>query len=151
MKQIDYLPYLLLFFGTSALIAEVSSPGLMGPGFLALLFYALFFWLAFLKGDANALEIVLFLIGAVCIGLEIFVVPGFGIFGIGGGLMVILSIVLASQTWVIPRNEYQFEKLPESLLTVLTAGAGLLVGLYIMHRFFAKATGVRHITFTPPN
>ena len=149
LKAAVFLPYFLLFFGTSALITELSSPGLVGPGFIALLFYALFFWLAFLKGDANALEIVLFLVGAVCIGLEIFVVPGFGIFGIGGGIMVTFSIVLASQTWVIPRNEYQLEQLPSSLMTVITAAAGLLIGMFVMHRFFGKLPGFNRIVLQP--
>ena len=44
LKANSFLPYFLLFFGTSALITEVSAPGLVGPGFIALLFYSLFFW-----------------------------------------------------------------------------------------------------------
>lgn len=151
LKHVDRLPYILLFFGTIALITEVSSPGLVGPGFIALLFYSLFFWLQFLKGDADALEIILFLVGIVCIGLEIFVVPGFGIFGIGGGAAVILSIVLASQSWVIPKNEYQFEQLPQSLLAVITTGAGVLLGLFIMRRYIGKAPGLRGVMLAPPD
>ena len=37
--------------------------------------------------------------------LEIFVIPGFGIFGLGGGAMVMMSLVLASQILVMPRSE----------------------------------------------
>ena len=40
----------------------------------------------------------LFVAGVSCLLLEMFVIPGFGIFGLGGGAMVLASIVLASQT-----------------------------------------------------
>ena len=45
---------------------------------VAALCFALFFWSHFLGGTAGWLEVVLFLIGAVCLALEIFVIPGFG-------------------------------------------------------------------------
>ena len=151
LKGATFLPYFLLFFGTSALITELSSPGLFGPGFVALVFYLLFFWLAFLKGDATALEALLFVAGVVCIALEIFVVPGFGIFGLGGGTLVVISIILASQTFVIPRNEYQFEQVPQSLLSVITVGAGLLISLFLMRKYLDKAPGLRGVMLAPPS
>ena len=49
----------------------------------------------------------MFLAGVACILLEIFVIPGFGIFGLGGGALVILSLVLASQILVMPRSSQQ--------------------------------------------
>ena len=48
------------------------------------------------------LELMLFVGGLACIALEIFVIPGFGVFGVGGGIMVLPSIVLASQTFIFP-------------------------------------------------
>ena len=47
----------------------------------------------------------LFVGGLACIAMEIFVLPGLGVFGIGGGVMVLMSIILASQTFIFPRND----------------------------------------------
>ena len=44
--------------------------------------------------------------------------PGFGIFGLGGGVLVLASLILASQTFVFPHNAYQFAQLQRSLLTI---------------------------------
>ena len=60
--------------------------------------------------------------GALCIAIELFVTPGTGVFGVGGGTLIIVSVVLASQTFIIPRNTYQLEQLPYSLATVLAGG-----------------------------
>ena len=151
MKENCCIPYLLLFMGCSAFLSEISAPGVGVPGFVALVCFMLFFWLQFLKGDATSLEILLFIGGVLCIAAEIFVIPGFGIFGLGGGAMVIVSIVLASQTWVIPRNEYQLERLPYSLLSVIAAGAGVFVGILLMRRYADRAPGLRGVMLAPPD
>ncbi len=75
---------ILLFVGGFALIAELSSPGIGIGGFLSAVCFLLYFWSNFLHGTAEVLEIMLFLTGIACIAIEIFVLPGFGIFGLGG-------------------------------------------------------------------
>ena len=103
------LASLLLFVGGFALIAEIMSPGIGAGGFIASVCYLLFFWSQFLHGTATWLEALLFLAGIAFVALEILVLPGFGIFGLGGGVMIIVALVLASQTTVqIPQNAYQW-------------------------------------------
>ena len=86
----------------------------------------LFFWLNFLGGTAGWLEVSLFLAGVGCVLLEIFVLPGFGIFGIGGVLVILASLVLASQTFIIPQNSYQLLQFRNSLLILAVSGCGML-------------------------
>ncbi len=134
MRQSCMLPWLLIFFGVIAMMIEVSSPGVGLPGFISLVCFVLFFWLMLLNGTATSLEILLFVVGLVCVGVEIFILPGFGAFGFGGEALIIVALILASQTFVIPRNEYQFERLPYSLFTVVAAGAGVIAGVLLMRR-----------------
>ena len=47
-----------------------------------------------LQGNPVMLEILLFLAGCWCSGIEIFVIPGMAILGLGGGLLIIASLVL---------------------------------------------------------
>ncbi len=129
----------LLFVAFFALITEASAPGIGVAGFVSGFCFMLFFWAQFLNGTAGWLEIVLFGGGLICLALEIFVIPGFGVFGIGGGIMVLSSIVLASQTFVIPRNAYQFDQLPSSMFSMVTAAGGVLVALWIMRRILPDA------------
>lgn len=68
-------------------------------GILSVLCFSLFFWSNFMGGTAGWLEVVLFLLGVGCLALEIFVVPGFGVFGVSGILLVLASLVMACHSW----------------------------------------------------
>lgn len=126
------LAFLLLFIGFMALSAEANAPGLSVPGFVALVCFALYFWMKFLAGTAEWLELIAFSLGLICIAIEIFVVPGFGIFGIGGLALTVLGIVLMSQTFVIPRNVYQVEVLSRGVWLALGGAAGMVGGFVAM-------------------
>ncbi|MFV1967236.1 MAG: nodulation protein NfeD [Pirellulaceae bacterium] len=141
----------LLFVAWFALLLEFSQPGLSVAGFISALCFVLFFWSNFLHGTSGWLEVLLFLVGVASVLMEFFVIPGFGIFGLGGGILIIGSIVLASQTFVIPRNSYQMEQLPGSLMTVAAAGAGAFASLVIMRRYLPDAPVLKTLMLASPD
>ncbi|MDR2346172.1 MAG: hypothetical protein LBE18_08915 [Planctomycetaceae bacterium] len=128
------------------LIAVLSSPGMsmfiifvvvlalkydftgLGIGaFIAIIGICLFFWLNFLGGTAGWLEVILFLVGVLCLLVEIFILPGLGVFGLGGAIAIILSLVFATQTFYIPRNSYQFAQAQNSVLMLCVSGVGMII------------------------
>ena len=117
---------LILMVVFLALMVESNSPGIGVGLFVAIVGVVLFFWLQFLGGTAGWLEVVLFLAGVGCVLLEIFVLPGFGIFGLGGAALILSSLVLASQTFIIPQNSYQVLQFRNSLLILAVSGIGVL-------------------------
>lgn len=133
------LMFLLLFIGFVTLSAEAGAPGLGIAGFISMVCFALYFWMKFLAGTAEWLELIALALGLTCIAIEIFIVPGVGIFGIGGLILTILGIVLMSQTFVIPRNSYQLEVLTRGVWIALGALAGMVGG------FFAIRSLVPHV------
>jgi membrane-bound ClpP family serine protease len=141
---------LLLFVAWFALLVELSHPGLSVAGFVSMLCFMVYFWSQFLHGTAGWLEILLFGVGIISVALEIFVMPGSAVFGFGGGLLIIVSIVLASQTFIIPRNTYQLEQLPGSLMMVAAGGAGAFVSLVVMRRYLAEAPILKRLMLATP-
>ncbi len=141
----------LLFIAFFALISEASTPGLGVAGFISGVSFLLFFWCQFLNGTAGWLELVLFAGGLTCIALEIFVIPGFGVFGVGGGVMVLLSIILASQTFVFPRNTYQLDQVPGSLFSMLAACGGIFAALWFMRHFLVESRLFGRLVLSPPS
>ncbi len=140
----------LLFIGGFALISEFMAPGLSFAGFASGLCFMLYFWSQYLHGTAQWLEILLFVMGVACLALEMFVVPGFGIFGIGGAGLIIGSLVLASQTFILPQNSYQTEQFPYSIMTVAAAGGGVLSAIYFLQKYFDKSPFTRAMVLSPP-
>jgi membrane-bound serine protease (ClpP class) len=139
----------LLFVACFAFFAEFSHPGLGVPGFVSALCFLVYFWSNFLHGTAGWLEVLLFLGGLISIALEFFVLPGLGVFGLGGGFLVVASIVLASQTFVVPRNSYQLGQMPSSLATVVAALAGAVVALVMMRRYLPETPLLRRLLLAP--
>jgi membrane-bound ClpP family serine protease len=81
--------------------------------------------------------------------MEIFVFPGLGIFGLGGGLLIIAALVLASQTYIIPRNDYQMEHVRTSLLTIIGAAGGTVVVAAVMRRYLPHAPMFNRVLLAP--
>ncbi|WP_182870352.1 NfeD family protein [Rhodopirellula sp. JC639] len=145
------LMMILLMVGFVALSAEMNAPGMGVPGFLAMVCFGLFFWMNYLAGTAEWLELVLLMLGLACIALEIFVIPGFGVFGIGGLIMTIASIVLMSQTFVLPQNSYQLTVITRGIWAALGGLMGLFGGFVLMRQFFPHLPLFRHLVMETPD
>jgi len=144
------LAWLLLLIGGAGLYIELNTPGLGFGGFIAMVAFIVYFWSQYLHGTSGWLEVMLFVAGLVCLAAEIFVVPGMGVLGLGGGLLVIASLVLASQSFVLPANDYQVRQLQWSLLGILGAGVG--VGFFgaVVRRWLPSTPVLRHVLLAPP-
>lgn len=143
------LAALLLIVGIVGLYIELNSPGLGIGGFVASVALLLFFWSKFLDGTADWLEVMLFVTGVVFVLMELFVIPGFGIFGLGGALLVIASLVLASQTFILPKTETQLFELRNSLATVAGAGFGFLLLAGVLRQYLPQSAMFRRMTLAP--
>jgi membrane-bound serine protease (ClpP class) len=86
---------ILIMIGFFGLLAEIKSPGWGLPGTAGLVALALFFGSAYILQLASVIEILLFIIGLGLILLEVFVIPGFGVAGISGIILVIVSLFLS--------------------------------------------------------
>ncbi|MCG8448569.1 MAG: hypothetical protein MI725_03190, partial [Pirellulales bacterium] len=129
---------------------ELRAPGIGVGAFVAAVGLLLFFWSMYLNGTAGWLEVLLLLAGLCFILLEIFVLPGFGIFGLGGAALVIASLVLASLTFVWPQSEAELQELTHSVGTVALAGIGVMAFVIVSRRYLPHAPVLRNVVLEPP-
>ena len=144
------LAVLLLVVGFVGIYIELHTPGLGAGAFVAAVAFMLFFWSNFLNGTAEWLEVLLFLGGVFFLLLELFVLPGFGVFGLGGGAMILASLVLASQTFVLPRTESQMNELRHSLTIVAVATVCVVGSAMLLRRYLPNAPMFRTLLLNPP-
>ena len=123
---------LLFVIGAIGLYVEISAPGIGLGGLVAGLSLTLFFWSRFLGGTAGWLEVILVVAGAMFLAVEIFVLPGFGIAGIIGLLLMGAGIVLASQNHVIPQSARGMHELGMSLVVLVASGVLSLVAAAVL-------------------
>ena len=143
--------FILVFVGGAALIVEMKTPGVGVGAFTAGVCFLLFFWGQILRGNADYLEVMLFIAGVLCLALEVFVLPGVLIFGFGGGALIVASLILATQTFVLPRNSYELSQVPVSIFMVLGAGTGMLVSFYVMGRIIPHTPMLSSLVLKAPD
>jgi membrane-bound serine protease (ClpP class) len=141
----------LLIIGGAALYAELHSPGIGVGAFVAAVCFVLFFWSHYLAGKVEWLQILLFVTGIICLLLEVFVIPGFGIFGLGGGVLIVISLILACQTFVIPRNAYQVVEFRNSLLAIAAAMVGIIAAASTINRWLPHTPFLGQLVLHPPS
>ena len=85
---------ILIIIGFVGLLVEGVVPGWGVPGSIGVLAFASFYGGNLLVGNTSWGIILLFVAAIILLGLEIFVVPGFGITGISGFILLAASILL---------------------------------------------------------
>ncbi|OQX28947.1 MAG: hypothetical protein B0D92_06300 [Spirochaeta sp. LUC14_002_19_P3] len=120
---------ILLIIGIIALYLEISSPGFGVPGAIALICFAVVFGSGGLMGNLGAVEILLFLIGLVMLILEIFIIPGFGLVGIGGILLMLIALVFSQQSFYWPQFDWQRGILLRSLSIIAVSIIGSIAAI----------------------
>ena len=117
---------LLILIGLVALFLEINSPGFGLPGTVAIIVFFTLFGTNSLMGSVDSLEIILFILGIGLLAVEIFILPGFGVAGISGIVLIGAALVFSMQDFVIPTVSWEWDLLGRNVMTVV---AGLLAGI----------------------
>jgi membrane-bound serine protease (ClpP class) len=86
---------LLMSLGLLGIMVEIRTPGFGVPGAVGLVSLALFFWGHWIVRLAGWEELLLILAGVILLGLEVFVIPGFGIAGVAGTAALVAGLAMA--------------------------------------------------------
>ena len=136
---------LLVLVGLAALYLEITSPGFGVPGTIAIIAFLTIFLGGALLGTVGSLEIVLFLLGIILLVIEIFLIPGFGVTGVSGIILMIFALILSRQEFVIPRVPWQWDIFLRNLRNIGFGFAGSLVLLVLLLRIFPRAPGLKRL------
>lgn len=141
----------LIMLAITCLILEVKMPGVSLPGVLSALFFVLFFWShSQFSGQIFWLAIFLFFLGMILIGVEIFVLPGFGVTGIAGILLVLGSLgLVAYGHW--PKNPDEWVGLGKSMAPYGISCMGALVAVVFIAQFLPSMPMTSKLFLKPPD
>lgn len=119
---------------------ELQTPGIGFPLVVSITAALLYFAPLYLEGLAANWEILVFIIGLILIGIEIFVIPGFGLAGISGIVLVVAGLTLS----LLNNVDFNFDGVEtggvgKALITViLGVGFGFALVLYLSSRIGSK-------------
>jgi membrane-bound serine protease (ClpP class) len=88
-------------------------------------------------------------LGIIFIGMEVFVMPGFGIAGVGGLALTLGSLVMASQRFLVPGSMEELGDMGWDVMTVFGAFVGFLIALLFLANYIGDIPGLRRLTLKP--
>ena len=121
---------ILIMIIVAGIYFELQTPGFGFPSIAALTAAFLYFTPLYLDGFVQNWEIIIFIAGIVCILLELFVFPGFGISGILGIIFISLGLAFA----LLNNDYFSFEQvqLPDVSRSALTVLSGILLAFIVI-------------------
>jgi membrane-bound serine protease (ClpP class) len=125
VRFITKIAPILMLIGFAALYIEYKTPGLIFPGIIGALCLGLVFFSQYLVGLATYTELLIIVLGVLLLGIEIFVLPGFGIAGIAGITCIVIGLILSFQYFVFPSPSMPWQ------LREMTGNIGKVVGSFI--------------------
>jgi len=151
-RWISMLAPLFLLAGLLGIYLEFKTPGVVLPGVVGVVCLALFFWGHHIAGLAGLEEVILFVLGAALLAVEVFVIPGFGLLGVAG-LVLMLWALLSAMIRHVPGEPRHFDwallqgpvfKL--ALALVLLLPAAWLAGRWLPRTGFYRRLVLEHST-----
>ena len=139
----------LILVGLGGGYFELKTPGFGIGGIICLSAFALFFFGNYMAGNMAGYELAaLFVIGIALIGVEVFVIPGFGVAGITG-LFLLVGAVVFSMFYGVTWQTYQWggseevsfaDALRKPTMNLAIGIFGSLFLLFLMMRFLPKVS-----------
>lgn len=132
--------FMMMIIG--GIFVEIRTPGIGLPLITAIVGAVLYFAPAYMGHLAEHWEILLFVIGLVLVAVEIFVIPGFGVCGIAGIILIIASLALAMVDNGVFREwdgSLNLQPLIKPLAIVVTSFAAAIGGsMWLVSKLFAS-------------
>jgi len=125
-----FISGILILIIIGGIYFEMQSPGIGFALLAAVVALVLYLVPYYLNGLADNWEIIALFLGLALIGVEVFVLPGFGVAGIAGITLTVGSLILI----MINNNVFDFEFVPANdlLFAVAAAFGGLLGGITLL-------------------
>ena len=125
-----FISGLLILIIIGGIYFEMQTPGIGFALLAAVVALVLYLVPYYLNGLADNWEIIALFLGLGLIGVEIFVLPGFGVAGIAGITLTLGSLILI----MLNNNVFDFEFVPANdlLFAVAAAFGGLLGGIIVL-------------------
>jgi len=140
---------LLFVVGLVGILYECSAPGTCIGGLVGLTCFSLFYWSRFLGGTSGWLEVVLFVLGIIFLAIELFVLPGFGVAGFVGLVMIATSLILACQNFVLPETNHELQISLGAVFTLLISGVVFMGIAYALTSYIGTIPVLSQLVLAP--
>lgn len=137
---------------------EFNHPGLILPGITALVALVVFVGAPYAAGLANFWPAVLLIVGVALVLVEVFVLPGFGVAGILGGLAVLVALVGTfvprlpdAPLFTLPDRDTLWTSIRTGVIVVTSSLMAAVVGILFLMRYLPKLPLANRVVLENPD
>jgi membrane-bound serine protease (ClpP class) len=132
---------LLIMLIVGGIYFELQSPGIGFPLAAAITAAILYFAPHYLEGLAQNWELIIFIIGLILLAVEIFAIPGFGVAGISGIILMVLGLTLAMVDNIV--FDFSFSTAMASIvksfvIVAISMFLGMILSLWLGGKLFTS-------------
>lgn len=135
----------LLLVGLGGIFLEMKTPGFGLPGSVGVLAMLVFFFGSYLANLSGYMTGILFFVGVGLLLVELFLIPGFGVTGIAGILLMVGSAFFAMFNFAPEGFAFRTDSLLAPLMTLLVSLFGLVPLLYLVSRIGPQTRTVQRM------
>ncbi len=133
---------------------EFHAPGQFVGGAVALVALMIFLGAPYVTGLADVWEILLVMLGVILLAVEIVLIPGFGVAGILGLVLVLVGLIATfvpaePGPVIIPRMPATWLGLQTGLRVVFGGLACSLIGMWLLSKYLPSVPGTRGLFLAP--
>ena len=135
-----FISGILIMVIVGGIYFELQSPGMGFPSIAAVTAALIYFAPLYLEGLAANWEIAVFIVGLILVMVEVFAIPGFGVAGISGILLIVLSLSFSMVDNVgFTFSMEQGEKLFTAFMIVIIATtAGVFLSFFLARKMLTS-------------
>lgn len=150
--------FLLMMLGA---YAEFQTPGLGLPGTVALIALILFLGAPYMAGFTVTWEIAAIVLGVALLSIELFVIPGFGLAGFIGIILMMIGLVASfvpaepsfdgGDWFQMPELPLTYDYLRNGLYAMAAGLGGSIIGMVLIAKYMPKVPVVGQVIAPNPD
>jgi membrane-bound serine protease (ClpP class) len=136
---------------------EFQSPGLLVPGITALVALAVFLGAPYAAGLADIWTIVLLILGVILLMVEITVIPGFGIAGVAGLILIAISLIGSfvpnepgTPPFSLPTLRGTWDAIKTGIIVLASSTIIAIVGIALLAKYLPYAPFANRLVLANP-
>ena len=138
----------LVMLAMLGVYVELNTPGLGLPGLVAVICVVIIVGSKYLIGMANWVEVAIFIFGVILLGIEIFLIPGFGLAGFAGILCIfagLFGMLIRNAPGEVPwpQGNFEWELFFDGLAAICIGFVGFLILAYFLAKYLPKFSFLR--------
>lgn len=141
---------ILMALGVAGIFIEMKTPGVGLPGAVGIAALGIYFFGSYLAHLSGYMEIISFVLGVALVAVEIFVIPGFGVAGIAGILLMVGALFFALFNMAPEGFDFNFRRVEGPLWTMTVSMLSTVPVIWLAGYVLPKTPFYSKLTLAPP-